>query len=140
MNARDVNAVLDELIQTAQNQLFTEAVDAHRGDVVSALCGVPQVGPYTRDSVTSKKAAYENMPRSGSQRWRVLRAIAMQGGSGATREEISRMTGLDGDSVRPRVWELMQGGWVMASAVTRKTNDGNEAEVLKVTLKGMARA
>lgn len=89
-----------------------------------------RVGPHVPGSGTSKAAAISNYPRSGSQRALVLEYLQAQGPHGATRQEIAIATGLSDDSVRPRVVELIDGGWVLATERTRTTPMGEQAEVL----------
>lgn len=98
-----------------------------------------ELGPFARDSETSRKAALANYPRSGSQRERILRHVVARssrvGERGAIREEIQWELGLGGDTVRPRVKELIEGGWLRETEHTRRTTKGNEAVVLAPTQK-----
>lgn len=95
-----------------------------------------QMGPFARESDTSRDAALGNYPRAGSQRWRVLEALRERGARGATRDELELMLRLGGSTVRPRVWELLHGGWIRETERTRPTRLGNEAHVLTLTDKG----
>jgi hypothetical protein len=90
----------------------------------------PRVGPFQRHSATSRAAALANYPRSGSQRHRILEFLEAQGDHGATRQELAQILGLSDDSVRPRVVELVEGGWVRGTDRTRPTPMGEQAEVL----------
>lgn len=99
-----------------------------------------QLGPFVRDSETSRQAALANYPRQGSQRWRILDALTTRDvetppgrARGLTREELSDRTGLAGDTVRPRVVELIAGGWVVESEQTRQTRAGNAAALVLLT-------
>lgn len=83
---------------------------------------------------TSRKAALDNYPRSGTQRHRVLMALYV---ASRTRQEIAKATDLPDNSVRPRVKELMTGGWVETTGETRVTETGSDADVLKLTMKGL---
>ena len=86
---------------------------------------------------TSKRAAINKRPTASAQRERVYRYLAECGSYGATREEIQEALGLSGDSVRPRVKELL--GWgqrpqrlAVIPGVTRVTRSGQRAEVLVI--------
>jgi transcription initiation factor IIE alpha subunit len=76
---------------------------------------------------TSIAAAWSMLPKSGSQRRKVYDAILEA--DGLTDEEIETATGLTGNSVRPRRYELLQDGLIEASGETRKTKQGNAAIV-----------
>lgn len=120
---------------------------AHVGPpVVLADPGERQLGPFVRDSETSRQAALANYPRQGSQRRRILDAFATGKGRthGFTREELARWTGLPDNSIRPRVGELIAGGWIGQGSkdgapATRQTRLGNDSEVLMLTPAGLAR-
>ncbi len=91
-----------------------------------------EVGPYG-DSETSKLAAIDNFPRSGSQRRRVLHSLVASGERGKTRDEISQELGLRDSSVDARVWELEKGGWIEESDAVRETSSGSKAVVMVLT-------
>lgn len=97
-----------------------------------------RIGPHVSGSPTSKAAALSNFPRSGSQRALVLECLQSKGHFGATRQEIAAETGLSDDSVRPRVVELLDGGWVVATELTRPTPMGEQAEVLVASERALA--
>lgn len=82
---------------------------------------------------TSRKAALDNFPRSGSQRHRILVSL---GSSSKTRYELCVTLEMPNQSVCPRIKELINGGWVRSTADTRVTATGSDAEVLEVTEKG----
>lgn len=104
-----------------------------------------QLGPFTRDSETSRKAALANYPRQGSQRWRILtklhtneRITPPGRPRGLTREQLADQLALSGDTIRPRVVELIAGGWVEESeGFTRKTRAGNDAALVMLTEKAL---
>lgn len=91
-----------------------------------------RLGPFASDSDTSRKAALANFPRSGSQRNRILRAVE-ESRNGMTRPEIAEDLGISENSVRPRVKELIEGGWLEDTDDTRLTDSGQEASVLFAT-------
>lgn len=107
------------------------------------------LGPFVRTSETSRKAAVASYPRQGSQRHRIIaRLFERQTGGrpGATRDELAAELGLSPNTVRPRVVELIAGGWVqrasessMDTDETRRTALGREADVLVLTHAAMAR-
>lgn len=120
--------------------LMTEGVD-HGEDFVIGNVEAPRntVGPNNGTS-TSKSAAQVNFPRNGTQKHKILALLKRKEGYGATREEIGLALGLSGDTVRPRVAELLEGRWVEAAKplTTRKTQAGNDAEVLVLTGRGLS--
>lgn len=98
-----------------------------------------QVGRYRRrpkTSRTSRKAALERLPGSGTQRMTVLAAIVQAGG--LADEQGEDLLRLSGDSYRPRRDELHDGGWVMISDRTYRTRAGHDAEVWIATPKALA--
>jgi hypothetical protein len=98
------------------------------------------IGPWVRrvDSDTSKKAAYDIFPESGSQRLRVLVEIWNAGRKGVTRDELSVRLRLPSNSICPRVWELKHGGWVMEDVrAVRITRAGCEAHPVILTKAAM---
>jgi predicted ArsR family transcriptional regulator len=102
--------------------------------------GANALGPFQRHSQTSRSAALDNFPRSGSQRKLVLLYLLDHP---ATREEVGHALRLGGSSVRPRVAELVEGGWVedyriAGELVTRRTASGSQAIVLRATPKARA--
>lgn len=86
-------------------------------------------------SDTSKAAALDVMPRTGTQRLAVLDAIR-NSEDGMTDEEIQSKLSIGANSQRPRRVELVEGGWLEDSGKTRPTDTGNDAIVWKLTTKG----
>lgn len=80
-------------------------------------------------------AIYEAMPRVGSQRFRVLEAIALSP-DGLTHAEIREVLDLNPNSVRPRRQELELGGWIYAAEATRISPSGQPSVVWVLTDKG----
>lgn len=81
---------------------------------------------------TSREAARSMTDSADAIRRRVYRFIAESGEHGATNEEIQDALKLAGDTVRPRVWELMGVGSVVDSGARRKTRSGRQARVVRV--------
>jgi hypothetical protein len=79
---------------------------------------------------TSRAAAKKHRQHAAVQRSRVLAAIIMAK-DGATREELEGVTGLGGNSIRPRVRELIRAGLLKETGDTRKTRAGIAASVLR---------
>lgn len=108
-----------------------------------------QLGPFAKDSETSRQAAIDNYPRQGGQRHKILLTFAAQiekwdaekeqttgERHGYTRDDLERLTHLSGNAVRPRVKELLEGGYLEESDETRPTRAGSEASVLQITEDG----
>lgn len=72
---------------------------------------------------TSAAAAAAVEPRTGTQRWKVLAAVAQVArdprSGGLTDVELANWTGLPPNSLRPRRKELVDGGWLEDSGKTR---------------------
>lgn len=95
------------------------------------------VGLVQKDGpTTSKEAAVAVFPRSGTQRHRVLQALAMST-FGLTDEDIEDITGLDYNSSGPRRRELVNAGWVKDSGEVRKSGKGVNQVVWKITTEGL---
>ena len=99
-----------------------------------------QLGGFrSTDPSTSRRAAIDNYPRSGSQRQRVLEAVSVQAASGMTASELERMLSLPYQSVSTRLSELVRGGWLETRTdddgelVTRTSSLGSEQRVLWAT-------
>lgn len=102
----------------------------------------PPLPTFARNSKTSRQAAIAKYDKRDSiiQREFILSFIREREDYGATREEICKWFGLSGDSVRPRVKELLGEikGFTVArikrTTGSRATEAGNQAEVLVVVL------
>jgi len=88
---------------------------------------------------TERAAAYRNMPKSGSQRLRVLECLYAAGLRGRTDQEMEEILGLKRPSPGSRRGELVQGGWVKDSGRRRATDLGNLAVVWVLTAEARAR-
>lgn len=127
------NATLDKL-GVEPGQEFTLATANGQTSIYDvAASDATSLGPFARDSDTSRKAALANYPRSGTQRHRILEYVIGMGDYGATRDGIAMVLGLGPQSVGPRVLELIEGGWLHESAQLRPTRNQNEAVVLLYT-------
>lgn len=87
----------------------------------------PEPGKARRDGApTSKAAALAVAPRTGTQRRRVLDAIATRP---STDEEIQAALRMSGNTERPRRVELVEGGWIRDSGARRPSLSGQESIV-----------
>jgi hypothetical protein len=86
--------------------------------------------PVAGKKYTSQRASQLIFPKVGTLRRRVYDVIAGAGADGATRDEIERLTGLAGSTVRPRVLELIEAGFVRETKDTRETAAGRAAYTL----------
>ena len=101
---------------------------------------VKPLPPWCRSSPeTSREAAVAAAPKSARQREVVYDALAGRR-DGATLEELQEITGLPGDAVRPRLWELRGENRkrplpvrVVDSGQRRRTTSGRRAVVWLAT-------
>lgn len=81
-------------------------------------------------SRTSRAAAKDAKRRAPSQRDRILKCIRDAGEYGRTDDEIELLTGLSGNTVRPRRGELRDRGKIWKDPEkTRPTRSGSQAAV-----------
>lgn len=85
---------------------------------------------------TSAAAAVAIKPHKVTQALRVLRALQCCP-LGATRDHLQHGTGMDGNTLRPRVLELIRDGYVHETRYKRQTRSGRFAYILNLTRKGM---
>jgi len=118
-----------------QTEMFTQS-----GNVLMPAPREHPLPTFARESETSRQAAIAKYDRNNgpTQRAKIYGMICEAGMRGMTREEIETATGFSGNTVRPRLKELMceAKGWnyrrafVQRNGETRKTVSGNGAEVL----------
>lgn len=84
---------------------------------------------------TSRLAAAQAFPRSGTQRMAVLQAIA-NAPDGLTDEEICHKLRLSPKSENPRRYELVNGGWIEGSGKRRHNLSGSVAMVWVLSVAG----
>jgi len=87
---------------------------------------------HSGSAATARKAALDNFPTSGKQRHRVLLAVHAAGARGATSDEISAAHRIRLYSVKPRLIELREGGWVEAAG-ERPSETGSMVQVFVAT-------
>jgi hypothetical protein len=78
---------------------------------------------------TQVAAAAAVLPRTGTQRARVLEAIKGAGPAGMTDQEVAVRLAMAENSVRPRRLELADAGLIEDSGERRETSGGNPAIV-----------
>lgn len=84
---------------------------------------------------TSEAAADKIKASARAMRALIYRYLKEQGTSGATCQEVCQHFGWDGNTVRPRLWELEGAfGEIEKSEATRPTNSGRQAHVYVVKL------
>lgn len=89
--------------------------------------GDPHVYLPAEARPTQVAAAAAVLPRTGTQRARVLAEIKRSGRGGLTDEEIGARLDLGGNSVRPRRLKLVESGLVVDSGDRRPTPGGGPA-------------
>lgn len=111
-------------------------VSAHEGREL----GVDEktLGRFAAQSETSRKAALDNYPNSGIQRHTVFVAVAEAGPRGVISDEIADAKRIRLYSVKPRLIELREGGWVRQNGETRPSPTGSDVDVYVLTEKGAA--
>jgi hypothetical protein len=92
--------------------------------------------PFAPKSDTSREAAEQIRPQAANLRESVLRAMLKTPGEGATAEEIEELTGLAGNTVRPRLIELVERGQIAKTDRKRATRSGRNAVIYVVTSAG----
>ena len=85
--------------------------------------------PVTRES-TSQAAARSIRAAAPDMRRRVYEYIEAEENHGATRDEIEVALGMPGNTVRPRVKELLAEYRITETQYTRRTRSGRNAVVL----------
>lgn len=95
------------------------------------------LGPFVKDSKTSRQAALDNYPRQGSQRFRILNYILNYGPQ--TSDDLEEALNLSHQSVGPRMLELRKGGWLEPTGGERETRRGSTATLYGPTPKAIYR-
>jgi len=125
---------------TNQPELFKTAYAPTTGRITFGPPPAEPLPAFAPGSETSRQAAIAKYDAgsSPSQREMIYRLIMFAGEKGQTREEVAEKLDLSGDTVRPRICELLgqAKGWTDAlikrSGETRKTKAGLKAEVLVI--------
>lgn len=93
----------------------------------------PSVPVDTSEDAADALNTPQGKARRLTDRHRILMVLAT---GPKTREELEGETGLIGNTVRPRVGELMTGGYVRQLEATKLTSTGSKAHLLQITEKG----
>jgi MarR family len=95
----------------------------------------PEQKARRTDPVTSKHAARVAFPRAGTQRLRILEALAANR-AGLTYDDLARLTGMPGVSTSTRLSELAAAEWI-ERAGRRRTLNAGQADVWIATRKAL---
>jgi hypothetical protein len=123
-----------------ERRRFVAAIATNAPQSARQPSGVPAHHPApdgtAQARTAAKRAAYEALPRPGSQRRRVLDAVTQVAANptiaGLTDVQLAHATGLGPNTVRPRRLELVRGGWLEPAATTRE-HHGREHTVWVLT-------
>lgn len=99
-----------------------------------------QLGPFARDSDTSREAAIRAFPKKKKTAWRIVLAIMATGERGYTRAEVADALSIPDSSADGRISELIGGGFLRESGRTRPTKHGSQASVVIATTLGCEEA
>ncbi len=88
--------------------------------------------PPHNGTVTSKRAAEAIKPSAAAARLVVYEAISAAGIHGLTREQIEEVTGIKGDTVRPRCDDLLTANIIEEAGEVRVLKSGRYGKVLTV--------
>ena len=86
--------------------------------------------PYSNTTTSLEAAVNLDPDKRISTRQKVFDFIRSQGDHGATRQEIEKATGIDGNTVRPRLSDLFKERSIAVASFRRKTTSGRNAQVL----------
>lgn len=106
-------------------ELPERAVDQLRDPAEKAML------PFASESELSRMAALQAYPRQGTQRQKIIGKLA-EHPEGWTRDQLAAILGMSPNTVRPRVVELIAGGWVR-EADAGWSEAGNPAARLVLT-------
>lgn len=147
VDVEDLRVVIAELDRSgAPGPSVLAAADRLRHAIAPTLFGPSLSDPaaatagaaHASGRDTERAAAWAAMPRAGTQRRRVLDALAASN-TGLTDHEIAGETGLYLYSAAPRRVELLRGGWLRDSGHRRRTPHGSDAVVWALTEAGLDR-
>lgn len=86
------------------------------------------------DGDTQNNAAWAVMPKTGTNRYRVLvQFFTEAAANGLIDDELCAMTGLDYSNMGPRRRELIGGGWITDNGKRRASNSGLDVVVWELT-------
>lgn len=124
--------LLDKLeTLAAEGAALQETVDGYRAAMTNVTADAPHNG-----TETSKKAARAIAPRMAGQRYIIFQCMMKAGSTGCTADELERRCKMTGNSIRPRLNEMAELGWVRRTNDTRKTRAGGDAVIWVTTQPG----
>lgn len=133
-----LQAELDKMRAAAQQpSLFGEAAPTPVATIAQEapperLVDLPEPDqnalPGFRGQETSRQAAVDTFPRTGTQRAKILLAIFRKGQHGMTFDEVRDEENIY--SADRRMSELADNGWLERTERTRKTRHGSDATVM----------
>lgn len=91
--------------------------------------------PLFSEPTTSRDAAISIAPNAATLQAKVLRLIVWDAG-GLTAEQVEARSGLLGNTVRPRLLELEEAGFILKTEERRRNRSGREARVYRATSAG----
>lgn len=100
---------------------------------------LPKTAPYAPSNEASRQAATGIQHQLDGLRAEVFDNIISMGGHGATGTEISEITGISILTVRPRVSELRDAGYIVDSGAMRKLDDDSNNETVWLVAVGYPR-
>lgn len=103
--------------------LVVESASQH--PLTQCRCSLPRQS----HSQASCRAAEAAVPRSTTDRGRVLGFLRERGEYGATDEEMQIALAMNPSTQRPRRIELLKSGWIYATDASRRTRSGSPARV-----------
>jgi hypothetical protein len=81
---------------------------------------------------TSRQAAEQVLPRTGTLRRQVYEYFVRRGLNGATDEEAQANLNIDGNTMRPTRGSLVKDGYLIDTGVTRKNAKGHDCIVWRI--------
>lgn len=85
--------------------------------------------PFVKGSDTSEAAAESIEPRKGNYQYEVLRYIRQMRSWGSTADQVEEKLGIPLNTVRPRLRELEDMGFIVKTPTKRPTRSGRGARV-----------
>lgn len=132
-----------EFISTLRRALRDAGIGPGDEFVVGRARSLSSDGQARRgDPATARAAAKDSPPKRGSQRAKILAALAAGDPEriGLTSSALAEATGIPYRSVTPRIGELKRWGYVVPTGATRMGDMGSKQEVVALTPKGAAAA
>lgn len=149
-------AAIATRVRVEESDVFREEV-TRLEEAGPALADLEErvLGPFVSTSETSRRAALQAYPKQGTQRARIVAYFerlhrnaerqhplprdvhAFELDAGAQRDAIARALDLSPNAVRPRVVELIGGGWLRETEWTVPTGAGGDGALLVLSAKAI---